>query len=283
MTEVLKMANMTGLISEQPSTDALERARVKCELLCECENAMPGTLDKLDGYNCEKCKNKGYVLKPRRYLSGYEETQIECDCRRQRKSIRDFKRSGLADVMLNYSFEKYEAKEPWQIGVLSKAKAYVKDEGTPWFFFGGNSGAGKTHICTAIAVELLQKKKEVKYMLWRDEVRKLKATVNEKDCEIDIYKDVEVLYIDDLFKTGKSELGKRVPIPTQGDINVAFEIINSRYLSQKRTIISTELSIEELLDIDVALGSRIKQMCGEYCLNLPHDLRKNYRLSRKGG
>ena len=44
---------------------------------------------------------------------------------------------------------------------------------------------------------------------------------------IELYKNVEVLYIDDLFKTGKSEGGLQKP--TAGDINLAFEIINYRY------------------------------------------------------
>lgn len=144
-------------------------------------------------------------------------------------------------------------------------------------FITGNSG--KSHICTAVAITLLKRGKEVKYMLWRDEASRLKAMVNEPEYETIVkhYKTVDVLYIDDLFKTGKSE-NSRKQRPTQGDINLAFEILNARYISKKLTIISSESTLPDLIDIDEAIAGRIKQKCGDYCLNIAPDTSKNYRL-----
>ena len=93
---------------------------------------------------------------------------------------------------------------------------------------------------------------------------------------IEYYKDVDVLYIDDLFKTGKA-YGEEVQKPTAGDINLAFEIINSRVAQNKKTIISSESTIFELFDIDEAVAGRIKQMCGAYCISISKDAGKNYR------
>ena len=103
--------------------------------------------------------------------------------------------------------------------------------------------------------------------------------VNEPEYEekLDFYKNVDVLYIDDLFKTGRSssEVKQR---PTQADINLAFEILNARYIRKKITIISSECTISDLIDIDEAIAGRIKQKCGEFCININPDRNKNYRL-----
>lgn len=259
-----------------------ERSKKHCEFLCEHENAREGNLNEIDGYDCRICKNKGYTVVPNLYLGMYQEMQVTCICAKARKTIRALNRSGLADVVHDCTFEKYRAMEEWQKIVLTTAKKYLDDlanRESQCFFFGGQTGSGKTHICTAIAIELLKRGKEVTYMLWRDEVTKLKAKVNEPDYEKELhrYKSVEVLYIDDLFKTGKA-VAQWTQRPTQADINLAFEIINSRVMQKKITIISSENTLTDIIDIDEAVAGRIKQSCGEFCLNIANDRNKNFRL-----
>jgi DNA replication protein DnaC len=148
-----------------------------------------------------------------------------------------------------------------------------------WFFIGGQSGAGKTHICTAICREFLMEGKEVKYMLWRDDVVKLKNAVTDPEYEslVEKYKRVEVLYIDDLFKTGTAADGTRQR-PTGADINVAFEILNFRYNDPKLlTIISSECTIDSIIDIDEATGGRIFEKA-KSSFSLKPDRSRNYRL-----
>ena len=76
---------------------------------------------------------------------------------------------------------------------------------------------------------------ETRYALWRDMSVQAKAVVNdEQEYQrlVGPLKRVRCLYIDDLFKTGKGQQ------PTTGDVNLAFEILNSRYNdSTKITII----------------------------------------------
>ena len=65
-------------------------------------------------------------------------------------------------------------------------------------------------------------------------------------------KTAPVLYIDDLFKGAER--------PTQGDLNIAFELLNYRYNDERLyTIISTEKLLDELIAIDEAIGSRIAE------------------------
>lgn len=158
--------------------------------------------------------------------------------------------------------------------IKDRAIAFAESGGRV-FFVGGQSGCGKTHICTALATCLINRGKSTRYMLWTSEAAKLKACVNDVDYETLIWplKSVDVLYIDDLFKpTGANSQ------PTSADIRLAYEIINYRYnIGDKVTIISSERTVSEICDIDEATGGRIMEQAGEYCLNVSHDKAKNWR------
>lgn len=277
MTEL--PSGITSNSINETEEERLERLRLICQRKCDRENNQQGHLNEFDGYNCNICNNKGYILVPRLYDNFYQETQITCKCDKVRKSIRALKRSGLQSVVHDFTFDRYIAKEEWQKNILTVAQNYLKNSTSEWFYFGGNSGCGKTHICTAIATSLIKKGLEVKYMLWRDEVTQLKGYLNSKEYsnKIEHFKEVDVLYIDDLFKTGKNEL-QTVQRPTPADINLAFEILNARAYRKKITIISSECTFADLLNIDEAIAGRIKRECGDYLINISKDIKKNYRL-----
>ena len=141
-------------------------------------------------------------------------------------------------------------------------------------FITGN--CGKTHLCTAIAAHYIKAGYDTQYMLWVEESKKLKALVtdyHEYQRAIEQYKDAPVLYIDDFLKTRQGE------IPTNADINLAFEILNHRLMSNgKITIISSEKTLGEMLEYDEGTMSRIFQECGEYKNIIERDISKNYRL-----
>lgn len=244
-------------------------------------NATEGNRHEEDGYNCTKCKNKGYIVKLEELSNGrFHQVCSPCKCEEIRRSIMRMKRSGLKDIIKDYTFDKFVATEAWQTAIKDAAMAYAKNpEG--WFFLGGQSGAGKTHLCTAICREFLLSGKQVVYMLWRDDIVKIKAAVNdstEYSALIDRFKTAEVLYIDDLFKTGKAA-DNSVQKPTAADINVAFEIINYRYNNPSMlTIVSSELSEDELIDIDEATGGRIFER--SKTITIAKDRKRNYRIRR---
>lgn len=243
-------------------------------------NATEGSRHEEDGYNCNLCKNKGYIIKVVEYGDGYHQVSTNCKCVEIRNSIMRMKRSGLKDIIKDYTFDKFEDSEPWQKSIKTAAMDYAKNpEG--WFFLGGQSGSGKTHLCTAICREFLLAGKKVRYMLWRDDIVKIKGAVTDSEeysKMIDQFKTVDVLYIDDLFKTGKAS-DNSVQRPTNADINVAFEIINYRYCNPNLlTIISSELSEDELLDIDEAIGGRIYERAKSITIGKSRD--RNYRIKK---
>lgn len=241
-------------------------------------NASKGNLADIDGHNCTLCNNKGNI----EYIKdGYVYTR-SCSCMEARKAIANMKRSGLENIIRDYTFEKFVAKDDWQKEIKEKANLYLQDENANWFFIGGNPGAGKTHICTAICREYLLQGKKVKYMLWKEESTLLKAVINEQQVytsRIEKVKQVDVLYIDDFLKPVRGRDGQMMP-PTTADINLAFEILDYRKNANLRTIISSERFIGEIIAIDEATGSRIlEKTLNKYFINIKRDKSRNHRLA----
>lgn len=233
-------------------------------------NDAVGNMNENDGYNCEICKNKGLTF----FIRGEEIVTRRCECIKTRKSLYLLKESGIREQAEEKTLDNFKLKEDWQRKMRELAKNYINEKSSKWFFIGGQSGCGKTHICTAICMELIKKGSSLIYMKWADATRELKGTVN--DCHydklIDKYKNIDVLYIDDFFKVQAG-----TP-PSSSDIRIAFEILNSRLLQNKKTIISSEFTLLQLLDFDEATISRINEKSKPYVLNIDKDRGKNYRL-----
>ena len=285
LSEMLKANGVpleTGTDAEP--MDSLERYYKN---LCDMYNRQEGNLHLQDGYNCSICKNKGYIAKAEKTEFGYwTEIKYFCECQSVRKTIRHMEKSGLKSLIGKYTMKNYTTTEDWQRNVYDKADDFVKQRlektGDNWFYIGGASGSGKTHICTAICREFLLKGLAVRYMLWRDDAVKLKANLTEfaeYNKLMNELKHVDVLYIDDLFKSGYAgENGKQKP--TAADINLAFELLNYRYNNPELiTILSSECTTSDLLAIDEAIGGRIAERAGRFMINLASDGKKNYRVN----
>jgi DNA replication protein DnaC len=199
-----------------------------------------------------------------------------CECRVIRKSLRNIAESGLSEQLERFTLETFRTETPLQEEVKTKAQAFLAAPTGRWFYAGGQVGCGKTHICTAITGELLKQGKSARYMLWRDDSVKIKACVNdaaEYNALVEPLKNVDVLYIDDFLKTGGNNP------PTTADVNLAFEIINHRILYERKiTVISSEYSLDKILEIDEALGSRIYQRAKEFSVYIGKGACKNWRL-----
>lgn len=274
---ILAKLNGSGITFDDMTPKDFEQMKV------DSLNASEGSRHLEDGYNCKACKNKGYIVKLQESPGGhFTQVMADCKCADIRRSILRMKKSGLKDVIKDFTFDKYEATEPWQNTIKSAAKAY-SEHPNGWFYIGGQSGAGKSMICTAICREFLLNGRRVMYMSWREDVAVLKGLAmepEEREKLINRFKQTEVLYIDDLFKDGKGEDGKR-KLPSPADIRLAFEIINYRYNNPNLlTLLSSEWSVDELLGIDEAIGGRIFERAGANGFNIAPDRSKNYRTKK---
>ena len=229
--------------------------------------------DEPTDYDCPDCRNKQWIA-----TVGDDDKMvlIPCKCTIIRKNIRKIKKSGLSSLFNEYTLCKYIVTEKWQENIKNKAKEYLENYSGKWFYIGGQTSCGKTHICTAMVIEFINQGKDATYMLWVDKSNELKANKNNYevyDKLMQDIKDVSVLYIDDFFKNEKD-----TP-PTSADIKLAYEILNYRYNNPELiTIISSEYLLKDLLKIDEAVGSRIYQRSKDYQFNIAPDIKKNYRL-----
>ena len=224
-------------------------------------NDRPGTLGLID---CPKCKNRGDIA----VIEDGRLVIKECTCMPKRRTMKRMKASGLEDVITRYTFPAYEVKEDWQAKAKAECESYsANPEG--WLVISGTPGTGKTHLCTAVCGALIKRGMDVRYFLWRTQAPGLKALANSADYEksVEPFKKVKVLYIDDFLKG----------TITDADINLAFDLLNARYNREDLlTIISSELTIEQVLERDEGLGSRIYQRARVYIKTVG---RKNWRLA----
>lgn len=223
---------------------------------------------------CSKCGDTGLrhfiYCEDGRY---YNQASI-CKCTDAAAVKQAIIASGLANEVSSKNFKNFNTKEHYQEVIKKAAKEYlgeIAQNKKPWFYIGGQTGAGKSHICIAIANRFFQNNYKLKYIRFVDELRAIKSDINNTE-RISIIKNADVLYIDDLFKGNISSY----------DISLVFEIINYRDCNNLITIISSELLPEDLEKVDSAIYGRIAAHIGDkYFVRVARDDNKNYRLKGK--
>ena len=236
-------------------------------------NQREGDLDK-ELYDCKKCLNRGfyYVHCDSEGVHFREPYLAQCSCLKIRESLKLSEKSGLGE-MKKHRVANFVATDDWQKEVKQLVADYIVNANGEWLLLLGQSGAGKTHLCSAVCNKRLEDGRESIYVLWRDYVARLKESKfdNRRDSENHYFShvaNVEILYIDDLFKG----------TVTDTDKSYAFELINHRYNKKLTTIVSSELLLLEIADLDQAVAGRMKEMAGKYCFQISKDIKKNYRF-----
>lgn len=245
------------------------------------DNQKEGELHLIDGIECDICKNKGYI-----YCVGADgnDYQVECECQKQRKTLIRLNNCGITKEMLDkYTFGKYECENEWQKEAKTLFLEFCKDiaSGNKYFiYYGGISGSGKTHLCTATFQKLIKSNMTGYYMLWNKEIPNILALEKStyEDNQIKYYEkikfleNIDVLYIDDFLKLTNNKY-------SNDSLSLAYKIINSRYNNNKITIISSEYLVNQLNELDMATCSRIyeKAKNGKYMFDCGNEKNKNYR------
>ena len=228
-------------------------------------------------YDCDLCKNRGYIAKKIYVGNMPYKVLTECSCMSKRNALKEKQNSKLSEILLYNTFDNYKTKEKWQSNIKKLALNFVSDDKIKFFYIGGNVGVGKTHICLAIINELFDKNKKCKMFFWNDITTLIKQNKFNQENYDRIMGEIinaEILFIDDFLKI----------TPDKDDFDIAFKIINARYnLSQMRnikTIISSEYGFMRLLNLDEALASRIYQYCdkGSYFVSIESNEIKNQRF-----
>lgn len=238
------------------------------EMQCRTANESVGNLT---GYDCPECRNRGYIS----VIRNGDIVARNCRCMTIRNSLANLRKSGLERLAERCTFDNFNTPEKWQKTAKMRAMQYVDDESGKWLFFSGQSGGGKTHLCTAVSVGLIKKGRNLRYIMWRSLLHELEGMrfdterYAQKMAEL---MDTDVIYIDDFLKCYGGS-------PSPNELYYAYEVINSRYVSGKQTIISSELSLKTIVGIDNALGGRIKENSEGWRIQIGSDIARNYRIT----
>ena len=225
---------------------------------------------------CAKCDGTGFVLK---IDAEGRAIAAKCECREKMITEIRLRASGISEAFRKKTLDNFETKGN---ELLTKAKGIAEDyiktfkeiehTGRNSAMFLGNPGSGKTHLSLAIGNGLLNEHGvSCLYMPFREEMMKLKQLAREDKYkyEEEMYKltTARLLIIDDLYKGSISE----------ADINYVFQIINQRYLNQLPFVASSEKSLNDLLNIDEAIASRMLEQAKGHSIMI-NDKKLNHRL-----
>ena len=199
-------------------------------------------------YNCPKCRDMLYTFNE-------QGAAIPCECKDKAESLEKLKKCGLEEAFKEKTFAAFKVTTKSQQIVKEQAINYCNSfkETNSSLILCGPPGTGKTHLATATMLDLINQNVSCKYELYTSMLINLKQSVMDSENfmnEMSKYKVPKVLFLDDFLK------GK----PTDADLKYIFEIVNERYLKKKPLIISSEMSIKQLMDWDEATTSRLVQM-----------------------
>lgn len=210
------------------------------------ENNIP--LQYLDeNYSCEECKDTGFLN------SGQK-----CKCFKQQLIVKAYNMSNLSNVLKKENFQHFNldlfSDKPFEgqslspkenmMDILNICEGFVfnfNENNEENLLFYGETGLGKTFLTNCIAKALLDKGKIVIYQTsfkLLEILEELRFKNNDDKEKYNLLFEADLLIIDDLGTEMTNTF-------TNSEI---FNIINSRLLSNKKTIVSTNLSPKEMMD-----------------------------------
>lgn len=196
-------------------------------------------------YRCKKCSDEGYI------------DGIMCDCMKKMMKKEVYNELNKMSPLELSSFENFsldfysDTPQPnseltpkkRMAKILEFCKKYASQfkKNSPSLLMTGSTGLGKTHLSLAIAKEVIEKGFGVIYgsaqnIISKMEKEKFRGYQNSSDETERHYIDCDLLIIDDL---GTEYL-------TSFSSAAIYNIVNSRIMMNKPTIISTNLSMKEL-------------------------------------
>lgn len=201
---------------------------------------------------CEACNGAGYLRYDVPVGHALFGQIVPCRCRQDELRARERARlvalSGLQPAMRRMTFDAYATRGTGTAKALAAAVEYAT-EPHGWLYLHGPYGTGKTHLLAAIAWSLVDRGIGAFYVVVPDLLVKLQATFNDGSDEtfaerFKRIKDADVLLLDDLGAEKSTEWA----------MAQMFDLINSRYLSEKPLVVASNLTPAQ---IGGRVGSRL--------------------------
>lgn len=246
MSERLKELSKQPLLSEEDKAELIHYLgySVSDEVLRKREfeflEYLTGRRNCIACKNCENCTSKarGYVC------------EVDCmgnisyrPCKRFNAFLVHSKINNLigqAKIPAAYNRMSFESFNPkwvkggsWLLGVAKKAV----QPGTSGIYFTGKPGVGKTHLAISILKEWLHEGRAGTFVTLPTLMQSLRKGIDDRDLDkrIEIIQNIDLLVLDD-FGTEKV---------TEWTSEQLFIIVNERYINDKKTIVTSNLTMEQ--------------------------------------
>lgn len=220
-------------------------------------------LNSKDSIDCPICGGTGYVLKDE---DGFE-VAVPCQCLPRRilySRIRFLNLpSSLASMRLkDFSLAVYSSEaKPVAMAACQVIKYYLdnfdkmRESGKGLYLYSAKKGSGKTRMAASVANDLIYKHDiSVRFMTSIAILDEIKSSWGSKEYTehqvLDALFTVPVLIVDD-FGAEKS---------TDWTNDRFYQIINERYLNNRVTIFTSNMSLDNL-QCDSRITNRIKERC----------------------
>lgn len=233
------------------------------ERIC-IENNIPLNFGEVK-YECEVCKDRGIL-----------DEGGQCNCLKQKVIQICYDRTNMQSLIEIQNFDTFDiniysqemnsggnniTQRQLMINHVGVAKKFINDIGSAEgknLLFQGETGTGKTFLSSCIAREVIDSGKTVIYKTAVDIIKLVSKMQFGGDYSEDSMKEYDTIMNCDLLII--DDLGTEVP--NKFVVSELYYIINTRIVSGKKFIISTNLSTEE---INKVYTSRITYRLAENC------------------
>lgn len=189
-------------------------------------------------YECNECMDTGFI-----------EGKM-CKCMRRALNMAGYESSGVLKLVEKQNFETFDLK--YYVGtekadmarIFSNAKDFAEkfDGSMHNLLFMGKTGLGKTHLSSAIAKVVVENGYDVVYesaqKIFSDFEAEKFGRVAQGEDRTGRYLSCDLLIVDDLGTEMQSQF----------TVSCLYNLVNTRLISEKSMIISTNFSQKELLD-----------------------------------
>ncbi len=192
-------------------------------------------------YDCPDCQDSGYLA-----------DRSKCHCMKQKMISHLYEQSGLLHLLETENFDHlcmdyYDGDDRVKFEkAVQNARKFIEDFGSHYhnLFFYGTVGTGKSFLSCCIAKELLDAGFSVMYFSASslfDKIAEYTFRSKDKEALAQFYGDLfgcDLLIIDDLG----------TEVTNSFVASEFFTCLNERHLRQRATVISSNISLEELRD-----------------------------------
>ena len=221
-------------------------------------------VDRINEENCALLKKRADILVAAGFPANYTEVKYECAecgdtgtveyrmcrCMRDKLIKAGLESSGMYELVKTQSFENFELKYysgdalPRMKTILDITKKYAEDfeaEKSGSILMMGGTGLGKTHLSSAMGGVIIEKGNDVCYanavdMLADFEKERFGNLRSGESADTEKYFSCDLLIIDDLG----------TELVSQFSTSCLYNLINSRIIRKKSTIINTNFTKEEM-------------------------------------